>query len=269
MAFLEGVKFHFLMSDEELLLFNAQGFIPGPKETADELKARIEAIHCREQEGVPIPRAHLEWVRVHLKEIFDFRPDSLPVFYSNRSLAIWQGAATWIEDGKIAYVQLRQSLANGSYFGYERDEILAHEAVHAARSAFNEPKTEEFFAYMTSEKWWRRALGPIIQRPWEAWPFIICLLGGLIFPPLHLGGALWISMGSWRLFRLHRRIQKAAKCLMTFVQDLKRARAILFRLTDREIEMIASGLDIFVYARAQSCLRWRLIRLAYLESSRV
>lgn len=253
------------MTDAELLQLNARGFIPGPSETEEMFLNRAASVRERFAQGEQIPRAHWDWVRLHLKEIFDFEPECLPVFYSNRSLGFWQGAASWIEDGKLASIQLREALRKGSYWGYRRDEILAHEAVHAARSAFEEPRTEEFFAYMVSEKWWRRALGPMIQRPWEVWPFLLGVGTGLFFPLGNLGAAAWIGLGFWRLMRLHRRLRSAGRNLMRLVQDAKKCRAILLRLTDREIELLAKGADIGAYAACQQCLRWRLIRLAYFD----
>lgn len=252
------------MTDAELLQLNASGFIPGPSETEEMFLNRAASVQKRCGQGEQIPRAHLDWVRLQLKEIFDFEPECIPVFYSNRSLAVWQGAASWIEDGKLISVQLREALRKGSYWGYRRDEILAHEAVHAARSAFEEPRTEEFFAYLVSEKWWRRAFGPMIQRPWEVWPFLLGMGTGLFFPLGNFGAAAWVGMGFLRLIRLHRCLRRAGKSLMRVVKDGKKARAILLRLTDREIELLAKGADIAAYAARQECLRWRLIRLAYL-----
>ena len=218
-------------------------------------------ILTRFEEG--FPKAHWDWVRLHLKEIFDFEPDCLPTFYSNRFLMPWQGAATWIEERKVVSLQLRESFRQGTFWGYNRDEILAHEAVHAARSAFDEPKFEEFFAFMVSEKWWRRALGPIIQRPWEVWPFIVGVFLGLFFPAIHLITAFWVGMGSWRLMKVHYKMKRASRAIMKFIKDPKRVRAVLFRLTDREIELFSHDKNIFVYAEKQHCLRWKLIRLAY------
>ena len=129
------------MQDRELLDWNRRGFIPGPKESEEDFLRRVndtgkEAVKLG---GRPIPSSHWEWVRRHLREIFDFEPESLPAFYSNRLLVPWQGAASWIMSGKLIGVQLREKLQRGSYLGlYDRNEILAHEAVHAARCAFQE-----------------------------------------------------------------------------------------------------------------------------------
>jgi len=136
--------------------------------------------------------------------------------------------------------------------------------VHAARSAFDEPASEEFFAFLVSEKWWRRAFGPIIRRPIEVWGFFIAMALGMVFPWANLAGGLGLSAGFWRLMRLHRKMRRAGKNLGKAVSDNKTARAILLRLTDAEIDLFSKGVDLAAYAKRQRCLRWRLIRLAYL-----
>ncbi len=246
-----------MLNDTELLQLNASGFIPGPLETEEIFLQRVAIIKEKESQ---IPRAHWDWVRVHLHEIFGFSPECLPAFYSNKGLSLWQGAATWIEDG-VPTVQLKEAFRKGSFLGYSRDEILAHEAVHAARSAFDEPRSEEFFAFFVSEKWWRKMFGPIVQRPWEVWAFGITLIlsfwSGIL-------AAICVGIGFWRLLLCHRRMRFAGRKLLQAVGDPKKARAVLFRLTDKEIELFSKGADVFEYAKNQTCLRFRLIRLAYL-----
>ena len=92
-----------MLSDTELLSLNSQGFIPGPDETEEIFLKRIAALQAVFEKGEWIPRPHWDWVRAHLKEIFDFEPHSLPAFYSNRGLTPWQGAASWIENGKLTF----------------------------------------------------------------------------------------------------------------------------------------------------------------------
>src|SRR5579872_7343025 len=127
------------MTDEELLEFNRTGFIPGPDETEEKYLKRIESTKAAYLKlGVAaIPSSHWEWVEKKILDGFDFVPRSLPAFYSNRSLAPWQGAAAWVERDQILAIQLREAFKKGSFLKiYSRSEILAHEAVHAARSAF-------------------------------------------------------------------------------------------------------------------------------------
>ncbi len=247
------------MTDRELLALHEEGFVPGPGEDEGAFRARIEDVKKNFQKGGWIPAAHWDWVREYLGRIFDVKPLYICAFYSNRSLAPWQGAATWIEGKRVHSIQLRK----GSYWGlYSREEILAHEAVHATRSGFEGDRYEEFFAYMTSEKRWRRVLGPLFQRPWEVWPFLVAVVGGAFWPVCYLGAAGWMGMGFGRLIRHHRRLKRASERIFEAVGEKRKARAILFRLTDPEIDRLAKGASLAEVEQDE--LRWKVIRLAYL-----
>ena len=258
------------MTDEELVELNRKGFIPGPRETEHDFQERVQATQnffiqptaefCAMERVSP---THWNWVDQHLEELFDFQPRSVAAYYSNRQLTPWQGAASWIIDvkpGPLCALQLRCGLKKGSYLGlYSREEILAHEAVHAARCAFEEPLGEEFFAYMTSSRRWRQIFGPIVQKPWEAALFLgACVVGaywGSVVP-----SSIVFGVGLLRLIRNRQRMRKASQTLMSVVLDAKKVRAILFRLTDAEMGRLSKG----IWVEGDESLRWRVIRLAYL-----
>jgi hypothetical protein len=183
-----------------------------------------------------------------VNQLYSFEPQSLKVFYSSRGLAPWQGAACWIDEKNIPSLQLRESFQKGSFLGiYHKDELLAHEAVHAARAAFEEPQSEEFFAYATSPVSWRRAIGPILRKPSEAW---FLFLG--LFPPIL---PILAAFAFTRLILQRLRMKKAAD---QFDQtDPRKVRALLFRMTDLEICSLSRGKKL----SGDSTLRWRLIRL--------
>lgn len=249
------------MTDRDLLALDKMGFIPGPGESEEAFLSRVARTKENFEKENRIPEAHWDWVREYLDQMFNVKPLYICAFYSNEKLAPWQGAASWIEGRTLSAIQLREGLRKGSYLGlYRREEILAHEAVHGARSGFDENRCEEFFAYMTSEKKWRRVLGPILQRPWEVWPLLLTLGGGMFWPACYWGATVWMVIGFYRLIRQHSRLNRAARQILKRVGDERKTRAVLFRLTDREIELFAQGKNIEEYARAQGCLRWRVIR---------
>jgi hypothetical protein len=168
--------------------------------------------------------------------------------------------------GRLIGVQLREKLKSGSYLGiYDRNEILAHEAVHAARSAFQERENEEFFAYLTSGAKWRRAIGPIVRRPWEVWPLLITSALGGFFPAAFGAASIWVGCGFVRLLRQHWVLKRASSHLLNCLRDEKKVRAVLVRLTDSEIRMFSKWADLKQYALKEESLRWRVIRLAYLN----
>lgn len=246
------------MEDKDLLFYNSQGYIPGPYESEEEFFLRVQ-----ENSKDSASDFHDEWTALHLNEIFDFKPSSLNIFYSNKNLAPWQGAACWIDENRVS-LQLRVGFKKGNFLWYSREEVIAHEAVHAARAAFHEEENEEFFAYLTSSKKWRRVLGPIIKRPFEAWiVFISCFLG-VFWEPGFFITALLIGYAFYRLFHQHLRLRRAAHFLMKKIQDVKKVRALLLRLTDREIRTLARS----KWIEKDQSLRWRLIELAYLNMNR-
>lgn len=238
-----------MISDAELLAFNGQGLIPGPSETEDLFLERIEKTKKALSKD---PSIDWEGARSILDPLYAFTPGNARAFYSNRGLTPWQGAAAWIDENGIPSIQLRKSRL------YCEQEILAHEAVHAARAAFQESFFEEFFAYRTSEKKWRQILGPIIRRPWEAWPFILLSFLGLWTFLAYWGLIFWVVLGLFRLMRGHLALRKAMQNLEKENLSPKTARAILMRLTDEEIWALSKGRtweSLF-----DSTLRWRLLR---------
>lgn len=251
------------METELLVSLNQHGFFPSPNESKELYLDRVKRVKARFEKisDSLIPISHWDWVNLHLKEVFDFQPECLPVFYSNRSLMPWQGAAIWIEESGETVVQLRKALQTGSFLKlYDREEILAHEAVHAARAGFMEDQWEEFFAFMTSPALWRRVLGPIIRRPWEVWPFLLCCLLGPIFSLGYLGAALWAFIGFSRLVAQHVILKHASKQLLRFIRDPRKIRAVLVRLSNEEIRALSRGEKI-----GDDSFRWTVIRKLYFK----
>jgi hypothetical protein len=237
------------MDDETLLELNRQGFIPGPGETEDRFLQRVQ----KTKEKFFQQKTEFDWAKETIFELFDFSPESLPVLISNRGLKIWEAAACWIEDG-VPLLQIRSR----SIRRISKQELLAHEAIHAARAGFDEIEFEEFFAFASAEKRWRRIFGPIVRRNWEVWPF----LASCTFVFTFLGVLPVCALSLFALFRLYnsqKRLKNAADFLNSKLEDEKKVRSILFRLTDHEISKFAEG----IWLDGDQSLRWRLLRLAY------
>lgn len=141
---------------------------------------------------------------------------------------------------------------------YQRSEILAHEAVHAARCAFPKDPWDEYFAYMTSEKWWRRVLGPIVRTPREVWPLLLFCIMGPFIPLSFLFAAIWMALGFFRLIHGHKILRKAGEKLLKKGYSKEKVRHILFRLTDAEIQKLATGQEIKLQ---EGSLRSQLLNL--------
>lgn len=256
---------------EELLALNAEGLIPGPGESLEAFQARAAASkEFFQTEKGALPAHHWQWADEQLKALFDFSPRWCAASLSSKGLAPWQAAATWIDVKRVYMVRIRPSRWV-SWF-VDRSEVLAHEAAHAARAAFDETKYEEFFAFLTSSSKWRRILGPLFRKPGEA--ALFAALFGIsaitemleLFLEVRLFSSLWLfaALGfsiawSFRLFRARMQIERAARRLLHFLKDPAMVRPVLFRMTDREIEQLAGKMPF----EPGSDLRWKLIKTAY------
>lgn len=293
-----------MISDERLKELNYRGFIPGPLEKQEDFLNRVvasetlflEPLHFFSEEErknfslrSKVKKPRWSWSRSTLLHLFDFSPDALFAFFDNHSLPFFQGGATWIlekEQGRIRVplIQVRSSLEKKALFNlYTLEEILSHEAAHAARIAFDEEKYEEIFAYLTSSSFLRRIIGPLFSSSSQVTFFLILLTGMVLFQIGSLFAHLWFFsfgyllfgffLGSYicmifgKLFWKRRVLKKAANNLFSIVKDKKTVRYILFRLTDEEIDQFASfspaRIVEYVQRSRKESLRWKMISLVY------
>jgi len=149
-----------------MLLLDQKGWILSPNENKTKLEERISSIPA-DSEFHPIPDHPAHDIT---EKLFDFRFEEVPIFISEESLSLWQGAALWIynKEGKsFPVIQLSPKRKD------RQTEFLAHELVHAARFSFKEPFFEEIIAYQTSPSRLYRFLGPLFLFPSEPWIWII------------------------------------------------------------------------------------------------
>jgi len=225
--------------------------------------------------------------------LFEVSPTNLALFYNDEGLHFFQAAATWIltigkKNIKIPVLQFRKVLQKKPYlFFYTLDEILAHEAVHSIRVAFDEPKTEEIFSYMTATNIFRKVLGPIIRSTKEVFVFFSLMILYFIFQifwlffskmffyniSLFLGiiTLSFLSMGFIRLFNVRRKCSKAFKKLNSFFKNKSVARAVLFRLSDQEIynfsKMKIHEILNYFETKKDESVRLKMIYLAYFKNN--
>ena len=290
-------------NDNQLLAFNHQGLIPGPRETVEDFSKRAD--YCLElkdhlsaelkanlRADIDESPEVLDLLNNCLCSLYDVAPSWIPVFFSNYKLMPWHGGCAWIfqiteESPTAAIVQLRQAFRNSTkYLGiYDREELLSHELIHVGRMTFQEPKFEEIFTYQTSKSAFRRWLGPIIQSSIESVTFILIIAMILVFDiflitsnnPEAYRTALWLKLipiglivfGLVRLAWKYRIYQKCLDNLEKCVGTAKNARAVAYRLTDDEItafsKMSTKEISDYAAAHEQKELRWRVIYLAYFE----
>ena len=269
-----------MLDDKQLLEWNKRGWIPGPKEDEKEFKARVEKLMQGPSMVFDFPLSLDDWKESHQKtqKLFDFSIDWMGAFYSNKQLPFWQGAAFWMA-ADVPLIQLRLAFRKGKYTKlYSRTEVLAHEAVHAARMAFTEPRFEEMIAYSSSKSLFRQWFGSFFRYSWESYIFIGCLLISIGVQALELwvGSTKWLTAliilpwvtspyGCARLFYNKYLFSRCKKRIKKTLLDPSKALAVMMRLTDKEIAIFSSmsSEKISAYAKNDPSLRWRLLRAAY------
>ncbi|MBA3237868.1 MAG: hypothetical protein H0T62_05895 [Parachlamydiaceae bacterium] len=289
------------LSDTTLLAYNSEGLIPGPDEDEEAfLKRAQECLGLKsllkndENHLLPFKvelfQKPLEEACAITTPLLGVCPVWLPLFFSNYQLTPWHGGCAWIfqlQDvgPRLAFLQLRKRFATQtSYLKiYKRDELIAHEVAHVGRMMFDENSYEEILAYRTSSSSWSRWIGPLVQSAFEAGLFILAIMLILLLDlyflmtenheayfsmmPLKLipAGLLILAVG--RLWYRQHTFKKALSNLQQTLGGLETANHMIYRLTDKEINLFASSSSdgILEYAQAQKTksLRWRLIALAY------
>lgn len=252
-----------MLTDVELLALNQRGLIPGPEEREDQFLKRIQI-----KQEIGLSDSDWQGARAITESLFDFSADWVHAFYAKKRLPLWQGAVTWI--GELPTIQLHPRFKKGKFFIYHRDEVLAHEAVHAARHAFSEPRFEEHFAYLTSKDPLRRWLGPLFRTSTESALFLLFLVGTLpttLLSPF-LPALLTLSVSLIALVRValsHKTLKRCQRKLETLLK--KPALPLLLRLTDREIKTFANASEdeirAYVQTQKNSSLRWRMLSISF------
>ncbi len=232
----------------DLKELNREGLIPGPDEGREAFFLRVERFR-KMRESSSIPLKDWEGAFAITVPVYDIRPLFVSAYYEDKNLPFWQAAATWIE-GDYPSIQLKTALKKGHFLGiYKREEILAHEAVHAARAAFSEPKFEEILAYRTSKNPLRRFLGPLFQYSYESYVFIFLLVLTLALDMVHVfydlpSSILFLKFLPFLallagLLRLTKNKRTFFKCRQKLANLTPHPDHIMLRLSDKEISLFA------------------------------
>lgn len=278
-----------MIDDLDLQRYNSLGLIPGPTESEPEYLARIQ--YCLQlkqyfaKEISFFDAPPYEGSILNPKNLYDISPDWVPLFFSNLKLWPWHAGAAWIFQVTAtsplgALMQLRKSLyKNKTYLKvYHLDEIIAHEFCHVGRMAFEEKQYEEFLAYRTSDRYFSRKWGPILQSALESKIFVLILATLFVLDVwllffgsfdlylqmqyLKLIPFILVGTAVFRLLKRHQTLEQTEKKLKGIWEN---SNAVLFRLTDKEINQFALQTpdQIRRYAEGENSLRWHAIKTSY------
>lgn len=273
--------------------FYAQGFIPGPNESEEAFRCRADyCLKLKEKLGPQLSvekAAELEFCSLPLqliKKRYEFIADWVCIFFSSSKLSLLHGGCLWVfqlekEAPLVPLLQLPAPLKRKKryFFIYKRDEIIAHELIHASRMAFDEPIFEEILAYRLSFSPFRAYFGPIFKSEKEQLCFCFLLLSVtlsfivslffsivyfLIFVQITV---LYLIFLAVRLIYRQKQFNRCLKNIKELIPDKDKAEAVAARLTDREIINFSKNkideIESYALDKADKELRWRFIYNSY------
>jgi len=245
--------------DKELLEYNRKGIFPLPGETEEIYRARAKSMPTFADPGISI-----------IEKLYDIKPSWVPVKYSNERLHFWEGAASFAEEDKISIELRREFATHARYLRFwKKEDILAHEYVHAVRFPLESEKYEEFFAYFLSFYHHvpvRAFLGPLFLADYEVKIFLLTLLLPLmvlLFSPSHF----MMALVPFCAIFLGATVRLALRWTRWCATVKKVGPALMMRLLDDEIDQF-SKMDEGAIAHAieekkKSSFRWQLLAAAY------
>ncbi len=255
--------------------FDSAGLFPVPGETAEQFAGRLKKLD-EELEALrngasdlrkligrtpfPLPAVYrksaaLTW------ETYRFRADWVPVRCSSKQTGFLSAGILLEIDRLLPLVFLHGAFADREErMGYDASETLAHEMVHAARTAFPSSVYEEYFACQVNASAFRRMAGNLFRR----WELPALFSGGLAAAPVLavIGVSWWFlplllpAAVVLREFALRRRLARAAKHLR---KAGFAALPLLLRLSDREIFEIAALAPGEIMAKKETSARWKML----------
>lgn len=275
-----------MLNRDLLSKYRKQGFIVGPDETEENFLKRIHiCTSALSEEYFPVSSPKIfdknEIISL-LNRNIQYRHTKyesllaafswLPIFLSNHKLPFWIGGAVWIcskTDVVIPILQLRTHFIKRRRINlYLPEEICIHEALHAMRTSFEEPKFEELLAYSTSPNSLHKWFGPLFQTSSESTLFLIFLvlgsIGGLFFYTAIVPFLIYLSFLILRLYSRHKAMSACSKTLKKLFPQIE-IFSIIIHLTDKEILKFSkmSEKKTFSYIKNQSCLRWKQIKTLF------
>ena len=272
-----------------LMQFDRHGMLLAPGESSAEFAARMQVLSSTlgdlEQEiagnkvfeaapGIKISRNEMIPQQIYdeslkiTQELYAVKPDWVPGFFANESFgALWGGCA--LSDpasGLVLFIIRKVFRKQRRWLVYDRRELMAHELTHAAHGVFDEWQFEEYFAYRSAESALRRFFGGCFIHKFDAMGFLLPIL---LLPVVQFLNLLaitelpmwifWLLAAVYPVFLVSRCINMSfvANRARKFLRSLAVAQvdAVLFRLSCKEIKMLAAG-----KLPEQEDLRWQIIR---------
>jgi hypothetical protein len=257
-----------------LVALDEMGLIIAPNESSEAFAERLETLKNRlddhkeqvqskpfyEIEGMKfksenvIPKNDFQPCLQLTEKLFRFSMNWVPGFYQNSQPSFLFGGCCYTSEPDFySFFQVRQSFkTKPTWFFYHRDELMSHEMCHVARGGIVAKKYEEFFAYKTSKKKIRKAIGSILYSQIDTYLILalsLCM-PAVQFYNINYSATNPISLlpfiGAFiallcfyiiRGIRLNKNYKSALKNLEPIFGE--NSQAVLFRCNDQEIDQFA------------------------------
>ncbi|MBS0652624.1 MAG: hypothetical protein JSR39_03765 [Verrucomicrobia bacterium] len=256
---------------ENLAQLNRNGIFPAPGQNDEVFWNKVDFVSAQSTMGEALP---------NLVERFDINPSWVPVQCSNEGLHFWEGAVLWQQHTDAGFLLPQVQVSKRAQRFYSKEELIAHEIVHAVRCDFMEEQFEEVLAYSTSPKAWRKWLGPFFRKPKEATIFIWAMAATVGVQAIELATewssgfflipwlpAILILAGLVRLLKTQRHFRRCLNNLSQAIKNPDQSLAVALRLSDAEIRsfsrMEPEDIRNFVEKEKNEHLRWKMLASCY------
>lgn len=256
---------------DNLVQLNRNGLFPAPGQTDQAFWAKVDYISIQSTLSKPLPL---------LLGPMDVQPCWVPIQSSNEGMHLWEGAVLWQSQTDAGFMLPQIQISQRAQRFYSKEELIAHEIVHAVRIDFMEEEFEEVLAYASSPKAWRRWIGPFFRKPREATVFVWAMVVSIVMQGIELATelssgwllipwlpALLIVGGLARLTFTQRLFRRCLSNLSRAIKAPDQRLAVALRLSDAEIRsfsrMRPEEIQAFVEKEKNEQLRWKMLAAAY------
>ena len=266
-------EFRIDSNPETLLALDRRGLLAGAGESVEEYLARVGKLQSNigameealsndghyEIDGIEVFSADridpsfFDSANAQCLDLFGFAADWVPAFFINPSFSFLFGGCSFsfLPDFFAMFIIRRTFKDSERWLFYGRNELMAHEMCHVARTPLMSNTYEETFAYSTSQSSFRKYIGGIFLNQLDSFLLLgstfLLLLAQIcntfllplpmwifwLLPPIVLA---WLMLRYWTL---RNRMSKAQATLATMYGD--NAMKVLFRCSDDEIDALAKG----------------------------
>ncbi len=227
----------------------------------------------------------LQEAKQQTESTYNFSINWIPGFYLSKGLGFLTGGCSATTESGFTFFLIRSSFSSSKkWLWYSRNELLSHELCHSARTAINDRRLEEFFAYKLSTSKLRKYLGNCFQGTYDAillltpifLLLIIQLINTFFFFNLPIW-IFWIIAAVYPVFllirnQLYRNYYFKARKKLNATLDNKLVDSILFRCTSEEIIEIgkfdnnSKELMKWFKAKEEKELRWKVINKRFIKN---